>query len=163
MDTFRWGSALGISVALFLVWGALYVIIGVLTPVLMDRGIGTQTLIFSVPTDTVVFGASPADLLRTNRPVATLRTILLRIVAALLLAAGLLVLTVTWYGLRTGQMWALGALALTGLAVLPYWWLAYQPYARAGARVWLGDMPPFMWVPAALLIPAVILGWLGLR
>lgn len=120
MDTFRWGSALGISVALFLVWGALYVIIGVLTPVLMDRGIGTQTLIFSAPTDTVIFGASPAEVLRP---------------------------------------WALGALALTELAVLPYWGLAYQPYTRAGARVGLEDMPPFMWVPAALLIPAVILGW----
>ena len=164
MEPFRWGSPLGIAVALFLVWGAIYVIIGVLTPLLMNRGIvSPQILIFSASADTVLLGATPDELWRTNPPLVTVRTILVQIFAGLLLTTGMLVLAVAWYGLRAGRPWALGALALTGLVVLPYWWLAYLPYARAGAQVGLGDVPPFMWIPAALLIPAVILGWLGLR
>jgi hypothetical protein len=163
MEPFPWGSFLGIAVALFLVWGAIYVIIGVLTPVLMNRGITPQILIFSSRTDTALFGATPNELLRDNAPLATFRTILLRLLAGVLVGTGVLLLAVTWYGLRTGRPWALGTLALTGLVVLAYWWLAYLPYARAGVQVGLGDVPPFMWIPAALLVPAVILGWLGLR
>jgi hypothetical protein len=65
--------------------------------------------------------------------------------------------------LRAGERWALVALTLAGVAVLPFWMLIFRPYVAAGAPLALGDVPPFMWVPAALLIPAAVLGWIGVR
>jgi len=47
--------------------------------------------------------------------------------------------------------------------VLIFWLAALRPYFRPGVNLTFGDVPPFMWVPAALLLPAVILGWIGLR
>jgi len=52
---------------------------------------------------------------------------------------------------------------LAGLAALPFWLLVFRPYAAAGIVVGLGDVPPFMSVPTALLVPAVVLGWIALR
>ena len=103
MEPFRWGSPLGIAVALFLVWGAIYVIIGVLTPVFLNRGaVSPPILLFSARTDTVLFGVTPDELWRTNRPLVTLRTITVQMFAGMLLTTGVLVLAVAWYGLRSG-------------------------------------------------------------
>ena len=107
-----------------------------------------------------MFGSPPRDLLANDRRIAALRGILLRIVGGLLFAAGALVIAVAWFGLRGGQSWALITLVLVSAAVLPFWWVALRPYA--GVPITLADLPPFMWVPAALLVPASVLGWLGL-
>ena len=160
---FRWLSPLGISVLLFLLCGALYVLIGALTPLLLNRGIGEPILIVSPRTDSIVFGRAPAELLQDDPALFRLRTILLTIVGGLLFAAGCFHLALTWFGLRQGQGWALAALAIGGISVLPYWWLALRPYFQPSVSPTLGDLPPFMWVPAALLLPAIIFGWLGLR
>lgn len=159
---FQWLSPLGISVVLFLLYGLVYILIGVLTPLLLNRGIGPTILIVSPRTDSIVFGRSPAELLRDDPALFQLRTILLRIIGGLLFAAGCFHLALTWFGLRQGQPWALAALTVGGLAVLPYWYLALRPYFQPGVNLTLGDTPPFMWVPAALLLPAVVLGWIGL-
>ncbi len=160
-EGFQWVSPLGASVALFLVQGVLWLLIGVATPFLLDAGAGGPAiLIVSERTDTAVFGSPPRDLLANDRRIATLRGILLRIVGGLLFAASALVIAVAWFGLRGGQSWALITLVLVGAAVLPFWWVALRPYA--GVPITLADLPPFMWVPAALLVPASVLGWLGL-
>ena len=162
-ESFRWGSALGISVVLFLICGAIYVLIGALTPMMYHRDVGTTVVITSSRADSLLFGSAPPDLLRGNRSLATFRSIAVNIIAGLLVAAGILIIAVAWFGLRGGQAWALGALVIAGMAVLPFWWVAFRPYGSAGIPLWLGDIPPFMTIPAALLVPAAILGWLGLR
>ena len=43
------------------------------------------------------------------------------------------------------------------------WYLVFRPYFAAGVSLTLGDLPPFMLVPGALLVPAIAFGWLGLR
>ena len=159
----NWISASGISVALFLLCGAVYVLIGLLTPVLLNRGIGPPILIISNRTDAVVFGRDPKELLESDPALAMLRTILLTIIAGLLVTAGCLVIALAWFGLRGGQAWALAALTLAGIVVLPFWGLVLRPYIQAGVPLALGDLPPFMLVPTSLLLPAVILGWIGLR
>ena len=156
-------SALTIGVVLFLIYGTLYVLIGVLTPSLLNSGTGEQMLIVSPRSDAVVFGGKPADLLRADPQLAKLRTILLIIIAGLLVTAGILIIGVTWFALREGQPWALAVLAVAGLAVLPFWMLVFRPYVAAGAPLALGDLPPFMWVPSALIVPAIAASWLGLR
>ena len=148
---------------LFLLYGVVYILIGGLTPFLLNAEIDQQILIISNRTDSIVFGRAPSELRRVDPALARLRTILLTIVGGLLFAAGCFHLALTWFGLRQGQTWALVALTLGGVAVLPFWILALRPYFQQGVNLTLADMPPFMWLPAALLLPAVVSGWIGLR
>ena len=161
-NSFNWFSPLGISVALFLVIGALWLVIGALTVPLHDSGIGNQTLFVSHSTDSAYFGVPPSELLNSNSAIPKLRTLLLTVIAGFLLLSGSAFIFVAWFGLRTGQPWALAALGTgSGLAIV-WWALALRPYFSAGIPVTLGDLPPFMWIPAALILPAVILGWIGM-
>jgi hypothetical protein len=161
---FHWVSPLGLAVALFLLSGLLYVLIGTLAPPLLRNTdpARTQILIISNRTDTQLFGRSPAELTSSDPVVAQLRAILLDIMSGLLCVAGLFQLAITWFGLRQGQVWALVVLAIGGLVALPFWFLALRPYLQEGIPLTLGDIPPFMWVPAVLLLPAIVLGWFGL-
>lgn len=155
-------SALTVGVVLFLINGIVYVVIGVLAPLLLNSETD-QILIVSPRSDAVVFGRKPADLLRADPQLAQLRTILMSVIAGLLVTAGILIIGVTWFALREGQPWALAVLAIAGLAVLPFWILVFRPYLAAGAPLALGDLPPFMWIPSALIVPAIVASWIGLR
>lgn len=159
---FQWVSPLGISVVLFTFYGGLYVLIGALTPFFQDTEAGRLTVFTSSRPDTIVFGHEPSDLLANDPELARLRTILLLVIAGLLVTAGCFQLTITWFGLRQGQNWALAALTIGGLAVLPFWYCALRPYFQGSVSLSLFDVPPFIWIPAALLIPAAALGWIGL-
>jgi len=162
---FHWFSPLGISVVLFLLHGAIYILVGGLAPFLLNTYTkpDQQYLIISNRTDSIVFGRAPSELLSDDPALARLRTILLTIMSGLLFVAGFFLIAITWFGLRQGQTWALAALAIGGMVVLPYWFLALRPYFQPGVNLTLADMPPFMWVPAIVLLPAVVLGWIGLR
>jgi hypothetical protein len=160
---FQWLSPLGISIILFTLCGAIYILIGVLWPFLQNTDAARDLLIVSNRTDSRLFGQAPPQLLKSDPALDQLRTILYDMMSGLILLTGLFQLAITWCGLRQGQMWALAVLAVGGLALLPFWFLALRPYVQAGITLTLGDIPPFMWVPAALLLPAVVLGWIGLR
>lgn len=161
-DSFRWFSPLGASVALFSAIGALWVLIGALTVPLLNRRGGSEILFVSHSTDTAYFGGSPSDLLASDAALLKFRTMLLTVVAGFLLLAGFTFIFLAWFGLRSGQVWALVALAISGLLALICWGLALFPYFQSGISVTIADLPPFMWVPAFLILPAIILGWLGL-
>jgi hypothetical protein len=157
-----WASPLGASTILFVLYGLVYVLIGGLTPLLHDRGIGPTMLFISPRADTVLFGAAPTEML--NDPaLSRLRSLLLTALGGILVAAGILVIATAAFALRDGERWALVSLVLAGVAVLPFWILVFRPYVAAGAALSLADLPPFMWVPAGLLIPAAVLGWIGTR
>jgi hypothetical protein len=159
---FSWWSPLGISVLLFIVHGAIYLVIGFLAPFAMDSPASRDILVMSRRTDTELLGAPPDDLRATNPPLVTLRRITFTLLAGMMVAAGVLIVSLAWFGLRDHQSWALVALTVASAIVLPFWWLVLQQYLRAGASPTLGDLPPFMWIPAVLLLPAAILGWIGL-
>src|SRR3989304_8831539 len=106
---FHWFSSLGISVILFLIYGAVYVLIGMLTPIMLDPQSGTLVF-FSPNTDAKLFGQEPAKLIEGNKNFAMLRQILLFVIAGLLTATGIFHLALTWFGLRQGHAWALAAL-----------------------------------------------------
>jgi len=161
-SSFSWLSPLGISVGIFLAIGALWFVIGALTVPLHDRSTGSEMLFVSHSTDSAYFGASPSELLASTPAIAKLRTLLLTVIAGFLLLSGSAFMLLAWYGLRTGQPWALGTLAIGAVLAIVWWTLALLPYFRSGIRVTLGDLPPFMWIPAILVLPAAILGWIGL-
>lgn len=144
---------------LFLICGGLWLAIGLLTPVMSDSVVGRRTLFGSPATDTALYGSPPEELLVSNPQLATLRHVTLRAVAGLLVAAGLLTTAVAWFELGGSETWALALLTLVGVAVLPYWWIAFGPYRQAGIKLGPLDLPPFMWVPGVLMPVASILGW----
>ncbi len=159
---FHWLSPLGIGVVLFLCYGAFYIFIGALTPIMADTEMGRQVTVSSVEKDNALLGGPLPELLQSSPALAKMRTMLLNMVGGLLVAAGILVLAVTWFGLRQGQTWALATLGLAGIVVFPFWWFVFRPFAEAGINVGF-DMPPFILIPSLLLVPAIVLGWIGLR
>jgi hypothetical protein len=163
---FDWLTPLGASVALFVLFGVLNVFVGVVAPIFTGfRGpaeASTGGLFFSERSDTIVFGTAPAQLLREDRPLATLRWLMLLWLAAMLLAFGILQLALAWFGLRERHLWALWALSIGDLATLPYWLAMIQAYVRHGAPLGVGDLPPLFLYLAAIPI-AALLGWVGLR
>ncbi len=161
---FQWVSPLGVSVILFLLFGLMNVVIGVLIPFFIrpDRLVTSNILLMSERTDTVLFGGSPSELITQNKTLGLLRLLLDYWLAGLLLSFGLFQVAVTWFGLREGQAWALWILTVSDLAMLPYWYLILNTYARAGAVPGPGDVPPFLLYLAVIPVAAV-LGWLGMR
>jgi hypothetical protein len=134
-----------------------------LSPLLVDRGIGAPMVLTGTRADTELFGAPPDQVLDRDAAIRPVRSILVGWLSALLIGVACLEIAVTWFGLRRGATWALVALVVQGLAMLPVYYLSYAPYRAAGVMIRLGEMPPFQWVPAALLVPATILGWIGVR
>ena len=124
---FRWLSPLGISVILFLGYGFLNTLVGLVIPFLSRR------------TGTAGFAPQPS----------------LDLMTMLWLGFGLFQLCVAWFGLREGQTWAFVALIAADIAQLVGWLLyGLQTHDLTA---------PLFWYNVIFLIPAVVLGWVGLR
>lgn len=161
-EPFHWTDPLGISVILFSAIGLLWIFVGVLAVPLLKRG-NPDYLFVSQRVDAAFFGAPPSELAPFHSPLANFRTLLITVLSGGLIAAGALFVSVALFGLKEGHTWALLALATAGFAAVVFWWLALVPYFRAGIPIGIGDLPPFIWVPSVLILPAIILGWLGIR
>jgi len=156
-------SALGTGVMLFLLSAGMHLLIGILAPALAFRSVSDRSILFvSTRTDTRLYGATPAEVLTVNPALTQLRRTLLTAISGLLVGMGLLEVALAWFGLGGGHGWALLALAGSGAAMLPYWYLVFRPYRAAAIPLSIADLPPFIWFPAALLVPATVAGWIGL-
>ena len=74
---FHWLSPLGLSVALFLLYGAVYLLVGALAPIMQNTQIGRQGTISSLAKDTALLGQPTSELLQISPALAKLRTMLL--------------------------------------------------------------------------------------
>jgi hypothetical protein len=153
---------LAISRILFIAVGVLWLLIGLATPWASERSAGRGGMFLTHDTDLALYGAEPQKLLATRPDLLTLRRTVFRVIAGLFVAAGILVIGVAWFGLRSRSPWALGLLTVVGLAVLPYWWIALAPYRAAGIKLPLSVVPPFMWVPGLLAPLASLIGWIDI-
>ena len=155
-------SFLDWSVGLFVAAGAVQFLIGVLTPIVAPRSAGT-TFLFTERADGQVIGESTDDVLGAFPGLRAIQQAVFAALAGLLLMAGLLQVTIAWFGLRAGHTWAIASLTAAAVAGSAMWLFVLARYWGAGASVRLGDVPPFMWVPTVLHIPAIVLGWIGVR
>lgn len=162
-SSFSWISALGVSVMLFLLSGIIHVAIGIFAPFMMDTAMGKSILIISSRTDTEFYGAEPASLIAGAPWFAKLRSVVSWGAGAMILIVGLFIIALAWFGLRSFQPWALTILGITGALEILGWLMTLRPYHLAGIRFSLSDLPPVFWIPAALLLPALILGMMGLK
>lgn len=159
MAEFVWASKLGIAVALFLLAGGLHLVIGAVTPVALRLVRPDNSLFVTERSDTAAYGRSTAAWLAAEPELRTYRNVMLHVLAGLLFAAGLLEVALAWFGVRTGQTWALATLSVVGLATIAYWAVALLPYVDARAPLGLSDLPPFMWFPSLAYPPAIALAW----
>lgn len=162
-EPFTWGSYLGVGVSLFLATAAFHFLIGVATPIAIRTIATDSTLAVSNRSDAKAYGKSPEEMIANEPALRSFRDVVWTILAGLLVGAALLEAAVTWFALRDGQAWALPTLAVEGVLLIAFWVIALWPYVKAGAPLTLADLPPFMWVPAVLLVPATVCAWLGLR
>lgn len=155
-------SMLTATVVMFMLIGALWVFVGVLAVPLHKKGAEATIVFVSTRTDTAFFGKTPSEMM-SDPPVSAFRTMMITIISGGLVGAGILLMFITWFGIRQGHPWALVAASCACLLAIAFWLIALAPYPRAGVKLTLGDAPPFIWVPAILWLPATVLGYLSLR
>jgi len=118
-------------------------------------------MLVSQAADSAYFGASPDGQLASDPALSKLRSLLLTVIAGFLLLAGFLLVSFAWFGPRAGATWALVSLGLAGIVAIGFWALSRWPCVRSGVALTLCDLPPFIWIPTALILPAIVLGWIG--
>ena len=161
--SFRWRSWLGLSVALFLLYGAFNVFAALSVPLsLHGRGAGAvgDTLVLTTTADTALLGRSLTELQQADPRLGAFLVTFMDTMCAQMMAFALLQLGVVWFALRRGQRWALWTAAVADLAIFPYYGAIIQAYARFGVPP--GDLS-FLIGFAVVIVVATAVGWFSLR
>ena len=135
---FRWRSWLGLSVVLFLLYGAVNVVFAIFVPASLHAGGAAASggLIVSVDVDSRVLGRSLESLPAADPGLNAYLVTFMDTMCMMMMAFGLLQLAVAWFALRAGQAWALWSLAIADVSFIPYFWLAIPgTYASFGVPV----------------------------
>jgi hypothetical protein len=152
---------LQIGSILFLIGGLFDALIGAATPI-VTRMTRPNILMLSAQSDLLLFGKNPGDLLHESTSLALLYRLTFDLIGTLLLVFGLLVAALAWFGLRHGEWWALLTLVGVEVIFIAGWIVVLSPYIQRGIPIQLGALPPNLFVPAILLIPAGLLSAIGL-
>jgi hypothetical protein len=158
---FRWRSSLGLAVALFLVYGALNLLIAIATPLTLQFGgsgaFGFVSPVMSMDGDAALLGRPVEGLRQSDPKLDALLVSGMQSMCAMHISMATLVLGATWFGLRRGERWSLGALALSALVSVPYYLLISANYAAHGAPAMSG-----MWSIIGLWVLALVAFLAGL-
>lgn len=160
---FRWRSPLGVTVGLFLLWGALNAFLAVFVPVSLHRGGAgaVGALVLSPEADAALLGRSLADIARDDAGLNAYLVSFMDTMCAQMMAYAIVHLGITWFALRRGQAWALGIAAAGALASFIYFIPVVVTYEHLGVPV--GGLPTVLAIPAVIVLGATALGWFGLR
>lgn len=125
MREFEWASPLGAAVILFTVGAVIHLVIGLLTGVVFQllpdgTDLGRRYLFLNEGPDRALFGGSPRALLDGDPTLSRFRAIVFTALAGVLVGFGIVELALVWFALKDGHDWALGALAISGFAMLPF-------------------------------------------
>jgi len=158
---FRWRSWLGLAVALFLLYGALNLLIAIATPLALQFGgagaFGFISPVMSMDGDAALLGRPVEGLRRSDPKLDALLVSGMQSMCAMHISMATLVLGATWFGLRRGERWSLWALALAALVSVPYYLLISANYAAHGAPAMSG-----MWSIIGLWVLALVAFLAGL-
>ena len=149
-----WSSA---SRWLFMAVGAIWLLIGALTPAFVNLHGNLGFL--SKRTDRERYGPEPTDDARLKG----VRESAILSLAGMLVVGGILVMAIAWFALPSGERWPFWSLVAAGAVAVPYWILVLRPYWAAGIRTTLADLPPFMWVTTVLWLLGTAAGLMGRR
>lgn len=118
-------------------------------------------LMFSARVDEVLLGKAPSDIVAAEPGVVEVQLIHIDLAAMLLLALGVTVGFVTWFGLRAGNRWAWWAMFVSFFVVVASITRTMIPYLLR-ASFGLADVPPIFCVLVVVPI-ALVLGWRGTK
>jgi len=165
---FRWRSLLGISVSLFLLWGALNIFLALFVPTSLHRnGAGALmgSLVLTREADAALVGRPLSELAQADPKLDAYLVAFMDTMCAQMMAYAIVHLALVWFALRRGQAWALWAAAAGALVSFVYFVPVVQLYARF-AVPFEGFLEGFV-IPTAIVVVvfllATALGWLGLR
>ncbi|HKY88687.1 MAG TPA: hypothetical protein VJ141_01815 [Candidatus Limnocylindrales bacterium] len=159
----RWRSPLGVTVGLFLFWGALNAFLAIFVPAsLHSGGAGaTGALVLTPEADAALLGRSLADIARDDARLNAYLVSFMDTMCAQMMAYAIVHLGLTWFALRRGQTWALWFAGAGALATFVYFIPILFEFARFDAPT--DGFVFFTAIPIALIVAATVLGWYGLR
>jgi hypothetical protein len=154
------------AVRFFLVLAAAVFGAGIVIPIAFRlggwaRGGLVDFLMFSARVDEVVLGRAPADIVAAEPGVIEAQLFYIDLSSTLLLASGVMVGFITWFGLRAGHRWAWWAMLVSFGAAAASMARAMMPYVLQ-APFGFADVPPILWVLVVAPIP-LVLGWRGTK
>jgi len=158
-------SSFDLAVGLFLGYGALNVLVGLLSAALLRLApavVPLGIIMINKRADTELFGDEPSKLVKRDPALGLLRKMDFAWMGGLWMSFGLLQLALTWFGLRRKQRWAFWTLVAGDFSILPYWVEVFGPYRRRRIRL-LPIVPPLFLYPVLLLPPAAVLAWRELQ
>lgn len=162
---FRWGSALGISVTLFLIYSFLNVTAAILVPLTLHLGgVGAATwgFILGAEADAAMLGRSLQDIGRTDPRLGYYLVAFMTTMCMMMMAFGILGVAVTWFALRRALAWAFWALVVANVSYLPYFLAIASTVSGFGVPLNLGGLFFYVIFPLPLLL-AIVLGWMGIQ
>jgi hypothetical protein len=143
---------------MFLIVGGLWMLVG-LTAMMPHATLSRRPFLGPLSADTALFVFAAEEPQVPNRQLATLRLVTIPAYTGFMTAAGLLIMATSWFGWKETGVWPLALLTVVGMAVLPYWWIAFGPHRQAGVTPGLFDLPSFLWIPGILMPLGSLLGW----
>lgn len=161
---FRWGSMFGISAIVLLVYGALNILFATFVPLLLHFGgiAGAPGLVMSAMADAALLGRSLADVQKSDPRLATYLVTFMDTMCMMMMGLGLAQVGLAWFGMRRVIPWTFWTLVVTNLAFVPYAIAITSTFSSFGVSMNLGDLFFFVVFPLPL-IPAIVLGWMGLQ
>lgn len=142
---------------LFAVAGGFHAAIGLLAGFL---GLPPGIVGLSARSDRKMWGRPSKELLE-DRVVRDLRTHHAIVISGLLVGFGVVQMALGGYAASQGMTWAIVTLTAMGVVMVPYWAAMVAQFVRAGVRVGLGDVQPFVWVHMMLWLGGVAFAWAG--
>jgi hypothetical protein len=136
--TFRWRSWLGAAVIFFLIVGLIYFGSAIFVPLSLhlkgSDALSGPGVVFSGTGDAQLLGRTSLVGLHQDSPkLDTLLVDSMTSMCAMMMGWAIMMLGVTWFGLRRGQAWAYWTLLLSVLVSLVYYVVISNDYASQGA------------------------------
>ena len=151
----RWRSVLGVTVVLFLLWGAQNAFLALFVPFSLHRGgagaVG-GALVLSPEADALLLGRSLTEIARDDPRLNGYLVTFMDTMCAQMMAYAIVHLGVTWFGLRRAQAWALWFAGAGALASSVYFIPIVLEFNRLGVDT--GTAPLAFAAPAVVLVAA---------
>ena len=161
---FRWRSWLGLTVAIFLLWGALNAFLAIFVPVSLHRnGAGAVggTLVLGANEDAALIGRPLAAIAQDDPKLNAFLVTFMDTMCAQMMAYAIVHLAVVWFALRRGQAWALWTVGAAAVVSFLYFVPIMMTYARFAVPV--GASMLNIAIPIVIVLVVTALGLFGLR
>jgi len=160
---FRWRSRLGVAVGLFLAWGALNAFLAIFVPASLHlRGAAAVGgLVMNSDMDAALLGRSLSDIAQNDPRLNSYFVTFMDTMCAQMMSFAVLLVGVTWFALRRGQIWALWVATLASIATFVYYVPIIGEFSRMGVAIDASMYLYVIGVPAIFAAAAV--GAFGFR